>query len=334
MSGRVLGMRKLLEKRNTIYGVCAIWIVLFHTFRRIGMPYIPVVTNIVGVGNISVDIFFFFSGLCLALSVEKHNYLENGWKGYFRRRLTRILVPYLIIGIPYYIWDAIFESSGGIVRRIALFFANISSASFWIKGTLTTWYAYAILVFYVLFPILYRVIKKSKASVFYLLTGMIAFAIVSAYIPILKNSMIMWARLPIFTIGIAAALRERRKLTGIRHRIIASFVIVIALGLLISISEISETFTIPQVYRFLLYIPMTLALLTILTWTGGKLRFFEMVGTLTFEIYLVHNTLFHPFKYYGIMETTGYWLYLIMPVIAFFISWLVKKAEERMKIAG
>ena len=121
-------MSKLLEKRNTIYGVCAIWIVLFHLFRRIGMPYIPVITNIVGIGNMAVDIFFFFSGLCLALSAKKHHYLETGWREYFRRRITRILVPYLIIGIPYYLWDAVFESSGGIVKRIAVFFANISGA--------------------------------------------------------------------------------------------------------------------------------------------------------------------------------------------------------------
>ncbi len=84
-------MKKLLDNRNSIYGACALWIILFHTFRRVSMPYIPVITNIVGIGNMAVDVFFFFSGLCLSLSAQKHNYQNIGWKEYFKRRLLRIL---------------------------------------------------------------------------------------------------------------------------------------------------------------------------------------------------------------------------------------------------
>lgn len=294
------------------------------------MPYIPIITNIVGIGNMAVDVFFFFSGLCLALSAEKHNYLEIGWKEYFRRRITRILVPYLIVCIPYYIWVALFESSGGTVRRIAVFFANISSASFWFKGRLTTWYTYGILVFYMIFPILYRTVKKSRTSVYCMLAGMIAFAIASSYIPILKNSTIVWARLPIFTIGIVAAESEMREFAGDHDRMIVSSVVFLVLGFLTSTSELSESFTIPQVFRFLLYIPMTLSLMIVLTRIGGKMKFFEMLGALSLEIYLVHNTLLHLLKYYGVIDAMGYWLYLFLPVIAIMISWLVKKVEKRL----
>lgn len=313
-----------------MYGVCAVWIIVFHTFRRIGMPYIPIITNIVGIGNMAVDVFFFFSGLCLALSAERHNYLETGWREYFRRRFTRILVPYLIVCIPYYIWVAKFESSGGTVRRIAVFFANLSSATFWLKGKLTTWYAYGVLVFYMMFPILYRTVKKSKTSVRYLLLGMIAFAVASSYIPVLKNSTILWARMPIFTIGIVAAEGEESRLSGDRYRMIVASAILLVLGLLTSLSEISETFTIPQVYRFLLYIPMTLSLVLVLSRAGEKVQFFEMLGTMSFEIYLVHNTLLHPLKTFGVIDATGYLLYMILPAVAIPISWLVKKAEERI----
>ena len=185
-------MSKLLEKRNTIYGICAVWIVLFHTFRRIGMPYIPVLTNIVGIGNMAVDVFFFFSGLCLSLSAHKHNYQKTGWKDYIRRRLSRVLLPYLIVCIPYYSWSAIFESSGGIGIKAAIFLSNLSSVSFWQKGTQTTWYVYGILMFYILFPGIYTFVQKngSKRKVC-LVLGLILFAVISSYIPILKNSMIV-----------------------------------------------------------------------------------------------------------------------------------------------
>ena len=144
-------MTKLLEKRNIIYGFCAIWIVLFHTFRRIGMPYIPVITNIIGIGNMAVDVFFFFSGFCLSLSVKKHNYLETGWKEYFSRRFIRVLIPYLIICIPYYLWNALFEVEGNASHKLIMFFANLSSASFWLKGTETTWYLYGIILLYLFY---------------------------------------------------------------------------------------------------------------------------------------------------------------------------------------
>ena len=328
-------MSKLLEKRNTIYGVCAIWIVLFHTFRRIGMPYIPVLTNIVGIGNMAVDVFFFFSGLCLALSVKKHDYQIAGWGGYYKRRLSRILLPYLIICIPYYLWAAAFETSGSIVHKAVVFIANLSSASFWLRGTQTTWYAYGILVFYLLFPLLYRAVNKSRTASLSLLAGLIAFAVVSAYVPILKNSMRVWARLPIFTIGIIVPGEgDRIKHITDKKWMLASGVVFIAIGLATSISEISESFTIPQVYRLLLYIPMTLSLLNIVSKVGGKVQFFEWIGTLSLEIYLVHITLLHPLKYYGIMDTVGYWLYLILPVIAVLISWLVKEIEKRIKIGA
>ena len=64
-------MKNLLERRDEIYGVCALWIVLFHVFRRISMPYIPVVTNVIGLGNMGVDIFLFLSGVCLYLSSDR-----------------------------------------------------------------------------------------------------------------------------------------------------------------------------------------------------------------------------------------------------------------------
>ena len=118
-------MNKLLEKRNTIYGILAIWIIVFHTYRKISMPYIPIVTNIVAIGNMSVDVFFFFSGLCLALSAMKHNYQKDGWGVYYRRRFSSILIPYLIICIPYYLWSATFEISGSTIHKAFSFVVNI-----------------------------------------------------------------------------------------------------------------------------------------------------------------------------------------------------------------
>lgn len=328
-------MKALLEKRNTIYGACAIWIVVFHVFRRISMPYIPVLTNIICIGNLAVDIFFFFSGLCLSLSVTKYNYPDTGWKPYFKKRLTRILLPYVIVCVPYYFWSAVFETSGSIVRKALVFFANLTSVSFWLKGTQTTWYVYGILIFYCLFPVIHSFVKKSGAlQITALLSGMILFATATAYIPVLKNSMIVWARFPVFTIGVVAGtIPDKDRVPNAAQTVVAALIVVL-LGCLTSTSELSEAFSFPPVCKFLLFIPLTLALLTLLAIFGKKNRFLEWIGGLSLELYLVHITMLHPLKYYGVIQTLGLWLYLFLPAVSLLLAWVVGLIEKRILKRG
>lgn len=293
------------------------------------MPYLPVLSNIIGIGNMAVDVFFFFSGLCLSLSAAKHQYLQIGWREFFKRRFNRIIIPYLIICVPYYAWNAICETGRGALHKAIVFGANLSSVSFWLRGTQTTWYVYGIAFFYLLFPLLYRVsVKLDRKKRLCILGGMIGVAILSAYVPILKNSMIVWARLPVFTVGMFVGIGQE-KMKKIRMADTAvSILVLIALGWVTSASEISETFTIPQVYRFLLYLPMTIALLTILSKIGIKSNAFAWIGGLSLEVYLIHITLLHPVKYYGIMESVGYWLYILLPVLTLCLALPVGRIEK------
>ena len=321
-------MNRLLEKRNTIYGFCALWIVLFHIFRKISMPFIPVVTNIVCIGNFAVDIFFFLSGVCLYLSAANHNYSENGWGDYFKRRFIRVIIPYLIIGIPFYIWASMFESKGSFLHKAVVFAANISSASFWLRGMQTTWFVYGIVVFYLLFPVIYNFLNKHDLrKVILLVTIMIGFAIVSSYIPILKNSIVVWARLPIFTLGVIAGKYQRKEYEIATGKLACAVIILLSLGFIISMSELSEVYDMPQVYRLLLYIPMTIAFCLVVSAAGRRNRILDFIGVFSLEMYLIHITSLHPLNYYGIMDLVGYWLYLILPLGAILASWLVSRLE-------
>lgn len=329
-----MNLENLLEKRNTIYGFCAIWIVLFHVFRRISMPYFPVITNIISDGNMAVDIFLFFSGLCLAISVKRCRYEEIGWGEYYKKRFARVVIPYLIICIPYYLWNAFVEHGGSVIRKLFVFCINISSASFWIRGMQTTWFVYAIVLFYLLFPILYKFLCKcgmKKAII--LVVWIIVAGVMSAYIPIVKNSMIVWARLPIFTIGIIIGIRhtyQKVKRDCKKQMTVLSIVILVLLGWLTSMIELTDFFAIPPVYRLLIYIPMALALLYLVSRTGSKIKLLEWVGGLSLEVYLIHITLLHPLAYYGILERTGNWTYIILPLIAVMFAGLLGLIEKRL----
>ncbi len=217
-----------------------------------------------------------------------------------------------------------------------MFLANLSSASFWIKGTQTTWYVYGILVFYLLFPLIYTFLKKSEIwKQFVLLLCFVLFAIGSFYVPILNNSMIVWARLPIFTIGIMVGSENNRYRREPRLlEIVLAIFAVIIIGWLTSESILSDSFKIQSVYRLLLNIPLTLALLLLFSKVNLKNGVFEWIGGLSLEIYLIHITLFHPLKYYGIIDAVGYWLYLILPITTFLIAWIVGLIEKKVLKLG
>ncbi len=338
-----MNIRSLLDKRNAIYGLCAIWIIEFHVCLKMGYPiYIPVITDIVSMGNMGVDIFLFFSGLCLALAAVKNKYEKTGWGGYFRKRFVRVVIPYVLIGIPYYLWNAFVENgSHGFASSILLFGWNYSSASFWLRGRQTTWFVFAIIVFYVLFPILYGFIRRNRKKlwkIIVLLLCVLLFGRITASVPVLKNSAIAWARLPIFVIGIITGcyfdqlcqlrLSDEKK----KALVILAIVLVIVFGIFISLKK-RKIISFNNAYCWLMYAPMTIALLYCIIvrgekWTHSKYGVLNNLGSMSLELYLVHITLLHPLKYYGVMDTVGFWMYLLLPVVTIPISYFMLKIEQ------
>ena len=242
-----MNLPRLLENRDSVYGILALWIILFHTFRKISMPFIPVLTNVVGIGNMAVDVFMLYSGICLSLSALRHNYEETGWTDFFKRRMARVLLPYLIICVPFYIWSAFCEHSGTFASSIAAFFANILSINFWLKGRTTTWFVYGIMVCYALFPFIYNFSRKRNTrEKFLLLAGLIIFAVAASCIPGLKNSRIVWLRLPVFAIGVMIGVADNSKMLvpwlkiGRKAKLALSAVLLIALGCITSADEVSR----------------------------------------------------------------------------------------------
>ena len=316
---------KLLARRDAVYGACALWIIMFHCFRRAGMPFIPVITPVFCLGNMAVDVFVFFSGLCLALSAERNRY-EGRWGQFYKRRLLRVLVPYLLIAAPYYLWNCLAEYDGTLVQRALYFFLNLTSLSFWLRGRETTWFAYAILVYYLLFPPLYGRVKRSARQGVLLAAVAALFALAVSFIPVACNGVVLWARLPIFIVGILAGCNREKLQGGLtlrrgRPMLAAALALVIGLGWVISADELSGANRVGDIARFLMYLPMTLALLFCLSEclpTGRRAARGPLawLGTLSFELYLTHVTLLHPLKTYGALEACGYWIYLLLPALA------------------
>ena len=140
-------LAEILKHRATIYGVLSIWIMFFHIARRIGVPGNPgIISPLINMGNVAVDIFLFLSGYCVHESWKR----DRSIRRFYSKRLSRILVPYFVFAVPLYAWKYLVETIGGLVD----FIGDILSYNFWKSGMQTTWYASAIILFYIVLPFL------------------------------------------------------------------------------------------------------------------------------------------------------------------------------------
>lgn len=95
------------QKRNLIFGFLTVMIVCYHfcedTLRLKGFPLILKPLGMYG--NCGVDIFLLLSGMGLYYSFSKNsNILE-----FYKKRFVRVLVPYLMLALPYLIWKDFFR---------------------------------------------------------------------------------------------------------------------------------------------------------------------------------------------------------------------------------
>lgn len=326
-----MNLRNLLKHRNTIYGFLALWILLFHINRRLGEPIdIPVIGNIIISGNICVDIFMFFSGCCLYLSMDK----KPDIKAYIKRRVFRLLPSYLILSIPFWIWRSLIEAprEGGGFHFIR-FFADLSSASFWLSGVETLWFVDAILVFYLLFPLVFRIINKGTVSTLILVIVVYLFNIIGIYfVPIYRNSSIAWTRLPVFIFGsIAGKYIDGFDLHNINRvaRIIVLGVCALVLlfnFIIYPISSVIKILSIPSEYLWLINGLLAIMVIILLVASlstcekNSHNRLIGVVGKMSLEIYMSHIVLLHCLTFYGWIELLRGWTFIIIPFISIMVS--------------
>ncbi len=83
-------------------------------------------------------------------------------RAFYRKRFMRVYVPYCCLGMPYFIWKFI-----TVQWDLPELLTFVFPVSFWIYGNAAgMWYIDAILIFYLVFPFLYRCLKTEKAKVY------------------------------------------------------------------------------------------------------------------------------------------------------------------------
>lgn len=134
-----------VSQTRSLKGLFAVYVVLHHLCTYFADFY-PSFYTFKYAGFLMVGGFFLISGYGLMYGVlNKDNYL----KGFFKKRVLSILIPYYIINLFYLLARKI---SGGLTKKyifMSLFGINL-------------WYVFAILVLYVLFFASFKFFGKKK----------------------------------------------------------------------------------------------------------------------------------------------------------------------------
>ena len=142
-----------LENSKTIQGFAAVLIIIHHLAQEL-MAKAGVLSAFSELGVLFVGIFFFFSGYGLYTSLKtKENYL----KGFLKKRLVTILVPF-------YVCILVFIMSACMKGQSFSLLDVIASISGWFLINDHMWYIVEIAILYIAFFVIYSLIKNRKAA--------------------------------------------------------------------------------------------------------------------------------------------------------------------------
>lgn len=175
--------RDISDNRSMMMGLAILWIMLFH--QHWIQSVCPLLSGVCSCGLWGVEVFLFLSGMGISHSLDR-----NTTKLYFKNRFLRIIpivvvVETLSFVIDRFGWDILPDS-------IVIFIGGIH-----------IWYVKAIIVYYLLAPIINKYIEKNALLLF---IGSVILYLSSLFVDfgILMPERII-ARIPVFVMGMAFA---------------------------------------------------------------------------------------------------------------------------------
>ena len=288
---------KLIKYRSVWMALAIMWVVVFHSMMIMPNSILEFIKQI-GYGG--VDIFIFASGLGCYYSLSKDSNINK----FLKRRFDKLMPTFWCFLVVFILYKKLHEGIG-----ITAIIGNILCIqSFTLKGDSFNWYICCIWLFYFLAPYIYFHTKniKTKFSVIMYILFLLLFSI--SFINC-HDLIIMMTRLPLFFMGMYCA-----KLSKIRnYKLSKTSIILSIISMIIGLIILKYCYVNYynylwnyglHWYPFILIVPglctsISLLCLLIDDKKIGKniIKFLNVIGNNTFEVYLVHIFIF------GIVKT-------------------------------
>ena len=312
----------LTNSRGFIMGISTLLIVLFHTgqlnmFDIINFKPLAILLNYLQkVGNCGVDIFLFLSGMGLYFSLTKNNLNK-----FYSHRFTRIIPPFIITVLIFNI----------LTKNYLNIFETIFCISFFIKGNLFLWFIQFILILYLIYPIIYKVINKGFHSFLILIFSIITTNfLLLVFLPTIYYQLeIALTRIPIFIIGayFGKIINNKEKLPS--KIIPISLIIFILINIFIYL-----TINVPNKSLFLryLYCPLSISIIILISKIYSLInnknnfiiKFFNFFGNYSLEVYLLYEQICYLIKINN-FKLSYLKVYSIGFILTIILSYFLKK---------
>ena len=267
------------KNRTAIMGFAMISIMLFHQPFFFRNPFVDFFHLF---GYWGVEVFLFVSGFGIVYSLKK-----NSIPIYYKNRLKRLLPSCLLVGLGKFV----FVKMG--------FVSHIPVNTLLLLTSIYLWYIYAIVVYYILAPLLYKALNKSAIALFICIC---IFSFVCNFIPFGDSDLyfikyIGWitSRLPVFVLGMIYALCPI-KFSVKKTMIIGGGLLIICMILRLGIMIPKFHWHFPHTNLIILFAtPMLCILFSYMHTFANKLKLSQIslfFGKFSLELYLWHEYIF------------------------------------------
>ncbi len=329
-------LTSISKYRSHLMGIGMMGVIALHSRKLMGHYILPL-NFITRMGNMGVDIFLFVSGIGMVYSLSRDPSVWN----FYKRRARRIYLE----AMP---WIAAYCVILLIIGRFGILDVLMTclGVSNLVRNRGFNWYISFILLFYLITPPLYRLLRRRKtrwawAALLFFLSLLSMFLLVDV---LNRESLLTgYSRFPIFMIGMVAGfwLKEDRRLTQQEYRSL----VWLALPLFLVAYLLSELELQPIIASmwlcYCIIAPVTCLVLTRafdrFGGNGRLMRFLEWSGKNSLLIYIWNILLMRFYTMVSARHLAGASvllraLYTVATVIAnYWIVYLIQKAKASLR---
>ena len=292
-----------LKETMPLRGILAIGVWLTHL-----CPYLdrdaPILTDFCLWGPPSVACFFLLAGYGLAVSYEKSG--ESYLNGFFRRRLLRLIWPWLIMIVIYQGWRFV-QGSFSLSKMLE-------------EPSPMSWFLYALLIWYVIFYLSFRCSTKTCRLIVLWSLAMVYLAVTIHY----GMGYYWMSILPMPIIMSLVPIEKQIKGFITRHPYmvwIGVFILTMSVLTYATFGQFGYSLPVwgPPVYTVL---PFSVLLLTYIL-GGSRSRVLNFLGSISYEFYIVHGLivmLFHKDCLFGLQGVCNVILTLLLNLLFVIIA--------------
>lgn len=296
--------------RIELFGIAVLGVLLVHSIPS-SVTFSSSFVKVLSFGQNGVNMFLFLSGIGLYFSLKNNNSLTH----YYKKRMLRVLIPYLIISGIFYCWIDIL-----VDHNLIRFFSDLSLLSFWTEHR-GAWYVAMIIPIYLVFPVFFRLVEKSKSRLIAITFSAIiaVFASIVIYnlnIDLFKSLTNIFIGIPVFLAGyyFGKLVMEKK---DISIYVILFCTLCLIIKNLIPFSN--DIRTIVGEYGYALGFAIALCILCPLLLDskffkrGFVNKFLRFLGTMSLEIYLTN--IYLRYIFYFKFNVINYLLIILFGII-------------------